>query len=125
MNLKGLLRQIMYRDRLAVYRLVPEEAADGSDDYAAEEQEIFSDIPCKLSQYGKGLLATKKARGLDITLDLRVTLDPDVGIQEGDRLVVLHQGQVFDLYAGTRFAYPTHQEISVRRKGEAQDGSAL
>lgn len=43
----------------------------------------------------------------------------DVDIREGDRVIVSHQGQTFDLFAGTRFVYPTHAEVSVRRSMEA------
>lgn len=126
MSMKGILQHLMYKDTATVYRLVEGQADDGSDDYTDEEQEIYKDLPCKLSQYGKDLLASKTERAVSVTIDLRLTCAPDVDIREADRLVVSHQGQTFELYAGTRFAYPTHQEISVRRSREAKnDGSNL
>lgn len=126
MSMKGILQHLMYKDTATVYRLVEGQADDGSDDYTDEEQEIYKDLSCKLSQYDKDLLASKTERAVSVTIDLRLTCAPDVDIREADRLVVSHQGQTFELYAGTRFAYPTHQEISVRRSREAKnDGSNL
>lgn len=125
-RMQAALNRLMYKDTATVYRLVEGQADDGSDDYTDEEQEVYKDIPCKLSQYGKDLLTSKTTQAVSVTIDLRLTCAPDVDIREADRLVVSHQGQTFELYAGTRFAYPTHQEISVRRSREAKnDGSNL
>ena len=112
-----LLSSIMYKDTVTVERYAAAEAEDGSDDY--EMTTVYEDIPCKLSQYGKELLASKTERALSVKIDLRLCCARDVDIRKGDRVVVSHQGQTFELFAGTRFVYPTHAEISVRRSGEA------
>lgn len=117
-ELENILQSVMYHDRVSIYRLVRGEAADGSDDYEDAEALVAKDVPCKLSQYGKELLASKTERALSVKIDLRLCCARDVDIREGDRVVVSHQGQVFELFAGTRFAYPTHAEVSVRRSGE-------
>lgn len=116
---ESILQSVMYHDRASIYRLVSGKAADGSDDYEDAEALVAEDVPCKLSQYGKELLASKTERALSVKIDLRLCCARTVDIREGDRVIVSHQGQTFELFAGTRFAYPTHAEISVRRSGEA------
>ena len=116
---EGILQSVMYHDRASIYRLVQGKAADGSDDYEDAEALVAEDIPCKLSQYGKDLLASKTERALSVKIDLRLCCARDVDIREGDRVIVSHQGQTFELFAGTRFVYPTHAEVSVRRSEEA------
>lgn len=120
MSLKGILEQLMYKDTMTVYRVSRVQADDGSDDYEESETPVLRDVPCKLSQYGKDLLMAKTAQAATVHIDLRVCCAPDVDIREQDRLVIKHQGQVFELFAGTRFAYPTHQEILVRTVREAK-----
>ena len=116
---ESILQSVMYHDRADVYRLTPGKVADGSDDYEDEEALVAKDVPCKLSQYGKELLASKTERALSVKIDLRLCCARDVDIRAVDRVVVSHEGQTFELFAGTRFAYPTHAEISVRRSREA------
>lgn len=123
-KLRGVLDKLMYLDTVAVYRLSQTKSDDGFDDYTESETAVLQDIPCKLSQYGKDMLMSKTAESATVQIDLRLCCAPDVDIRENDHLVVTHQGQTFNLYAGTRFAYPTHQAISVRRTREArQDGT--
>lgn len=114
------LSRLMYKDTMTVYRVSRVQADDGSDDYEESETPVLSDAPCKLSQYRKDLLMAKTAQAATVHIDLRVCCAPDIDIREQDRLVVKHQGQTFELFAGTRFAYPTHQEISVRAVREAK-----
>ncbi|WP_303164473.1 hypothetical protein [Mitsuokella multacida] len=114
------MARLMYKDTMTVYRVSRVQADDGSDDYEESETPVLRDVPCKLSQYSKDLLMAKTAQAATVHIDLRVCCAPDVDIREQDRLVVKHQGQTFELFAGTRFAYPTHQEISVRTVREAK-----
>ena len=116
MNLRGILSSVMYKDTVTVERYTATEAEDGSDDYAAET--IYEDVPCKLSQYGKDLLADKTSITCNVTTDLRLCLSPSYVIEANDVMHVTHQGRMFTLYAGVPFVYPTHQEISVRRQKE-------
>ena len=120
MSLRSILSRLMYKDTMTVYRVSRVQADDGSDDYEEFETPVLCDVPCKLSQYGKDLLMAKTAQAATVHIDLRVCCASDVDIREQDRLVVKHQGQTFELFAGTRFAYPTHQEISVRTVREAK-----
>ena len=122
MNLKGILRRMMYHDRADVYRLRQIEAADGSDDYAEEEIPVYEGIPCKLSQYGKSLTTDKTERATNVFIDLRLCCDPVLDIRANDRVVVLRQGRRMEFVAGVSFPYPTHQEIGLKRKGEVGNG---
>ena len=124
MSLQSILSQLMYKDMMTIYRVSRVPADDGSDDYEESETPVLSDVPCKLSQYGKDLLMAKTAQAATVHIDLRVCCAPDIDIREQDRLVVRHQGQTFELFAGTRFTYPTHQEISVRSVREAKQNGA-
>lgn len=118
------LSHLMYKDAMTVYRVSRVQADDGSDDYEESETPVLNDVSCKLSQYGKDLLMAKTAQAAMVHIDFRVCCAPDIDIREQDRLVVKHQGQTFELFAGTRFAYPTHQEISVRSVREAKQNGA-
>ncbi|MDD6699323.1 MAG: hypothetical protein PUE51_13415 [Veillonellaceae bacterium] len=112
-----LLSSIMYNDTVTVERYAAAEAEDGSDDY--EMTTVYEDIPCKLSQYGKDLLADKTAITYNVTTDLRLCLPPAYIIEPNDVMhVTTREGRTFTLYAGVPFVYPTHQEISVRRQKE-------
>ena len=122
MNLKGILRRMMYYDRADVYRLRQVQAADGSDDYAEEETLVYEGIQCKLSQYGKDLTTSKTERAVSVFVDLRLCCDPAFDIRANDRVVVLRQGKRMEFVAGVSFPYPTHQEIVLRRRGEVGNG---
>ena len=122
MSLKGILHSFMYKDRVTVLRGQKVLAEDGSDDYGEEFATVYEDLPCKLSQYNKELSSHVNERAMEMSLDLRLCCDPEHDIRPNDILKVSHQGQIFTLHAGQRFAYPTHQEISVRRRKEAGNG---
>ena len=106
----------MYHDRVTVLRRQRVGTGDRSSKFA--DVAVYEDVPCKLSQYGKDLLADKTQSTMNITTDLRVCLAPSYTIEANDVMQVTHEGQTFTLYAGTPFVYPTHQEISVRRQRE-------
>lgn len=117
--LRGLLLAIMYKDVAMIYRSVKvkdEETGVSEFDF----QVVYENLPCKLSQYGKELSAHRDDRAQHITQDLRLTCDPEIEIQENDVVDVLHEGETFKLIAGTSFNYPTHKEISMRRRKEAK-----
>lgn len=122
MSLRGILHQMMYKDRATVRRAQKIKAPDGSDDFSKEYAIVYEDIPCKLSQYGKDMPGHIEDRAMVLSIDLRLCCDPEYDIRPNDVVKVSHQGQTFTLHAGQRFAYPTHQEISVRRGKEAGHG---
>ena len=122
MKLRGILHALMYKDKATVLRAIKTLADDGSDDYEEEYAAVYEDIPCKLSQYGKELPAHIEERAMVMSADLRLCCDPETDIAADDVVKVNHQGQVFTLYAGQAFDYPTHKEISLRRRKEAGNG---
>ena len=115
--LKKHLHNIMYRDTATVYRSVKVvEEETGAVDY--EFQPVIENLPCKLSQY-KEIYADQDDRTQNVTLDFRLTCDPEIVIEEDDIVDILHEGELFKLVAGTSFNYITHKEISMRRRREA------
>ncbi len=112
-----LLDTYMYNDRCTVSRQVSSEDEDGADDYTIKD--VYTDIPCKISQYGKELQSGQNPREYFLRNDLRVCMSPEYEIRPNDILTVTHEGQTFQLNAAQPFRYPEHQEISVRRDEEA------
>ena len=118
--LKRILNEIMYQDRAMIKR---SEAVIDDETGESEYQllTIYDQVPCKLSQY-KELAGHKDDRAGIITLDLRLTCDPEYRIEEGDIVEIYHCGEFQRLIAGTSFNYPTHKEISLRRRRENEQG---
>lgn len=73
----------------------------------------------KTEKYGKDISAHRDDKSQKLTEDLRLTCDSEIEILPNDFLKVQHQSQEFELVAGVAFNYPTHKEISVRRRKEA------
>lgn len=101
----------MYNDVATIYSYQAVEADDGSDDYHQELTELYTDVPCKLSQY-KDLNVNRQTRDTELSLDYRLCCDSTYVIPENSVVLVVHEGQQFKLNTGKRFAYATHQEIS-------------
>ena len=116
-QLKQCLHEIMYKDSATVSRAV-ETTEDWTGAMRQQHDIIYSNLPCKLSQY-KDLQADREDRAQDIKIDFRLTCDPDIVIEENDIVDVVHEGETFKLVAGTSFNYVTHKEISMRRRREA------
>lgn len=117
-GLKKTLERIMYKDRCDVSRAQFTKIGK-TDDTSRSYYTVYSQIPCKLAQYGKELSAHRDDVSQKITEDLRLTYDPVYDIHENDVLDIVHRGQNFKLFAGTPFYYATHVELSVRRRKEA------
>ena len=118
MNLRNILHKFMYNARADVYRARLSKVGR-TDDYVSEFELVYSDIPCKLSQYGKQLSAHRDDVSQKLTTDLRLTFDPEYQILPNDVIQIRQEGQEFKLFAGEQFSYETHAELSVRRRREA------
>ena len=116
--LKSLLHKYFYHDRFDVLRAKKIKVGN-TDDFDETWEIIYSNVEGHLAQYGKQLSAHRDDRAQHLTTDLRLTCDPEIEIKPNDYLRVNHQGQVWELVAGEEFNYPTHKEISVRRRKEA------
>ena len=119
MNFKKILERFMYKDRCDVSRAQLTKIGK-SDDTTRNFYTVYQQIPCHLAQYGKELSAHRDDVSQKITEDLRLCYDPIYDINENDVLTITHKGQTFTLFAGTAFKYPTHVELSVRRRKEAR-----
>lgn len=113
--MRKILADLMYKDTATVTRMMP--AGGVVDDY--DPQVVYTDIPCKLSQYGKELEQHQEERAYVLTTDLRLCLSPEYTIAPDDWIVVDHQGQQFGMNAGQPFVYPSHQEVPLRKKSDA------
>jgi hypothetical protein len=113
---RALLAKYMYRDKVTVTRQEAAVDEDGADIFATKD--VYTDVPCKLSQYGKELQSGQGARAFTMKNDLRLCVDPDIKILPNDILTVTHEGQTIQLNAAQPFHYPDHVEISVRRTEE-------
>ena len=116
-KLKNSLRKIFYNDSCNVYRATLEKVGK-TDDYSRQFLLVYENIPCHLAQYGKDISAHRDDVSQKITEDLRLTYDPKFSINENDFLEVNHAGNIFKLVAGVEFKYPTHTELSCRRRKE-------
>ena len=114
--LRGLLDRFMYLDTARIMRQV-RITIDNVDDF--KQELIWEDIPCHLSQYGKQLYSHRDDVSQKLTADLRLCCRPSVDIRANDYLTVEHQGDEWNLIAGEVFRYPTHLEVSCRRRKEA------
>lgn len=117
-QLSNLLNKYMYHDKVSVYRQIYTTDEEGADDY--EVQEIYSQIPCKLSQDGKAFTSQNTDRQVDITTELKLFLNLEYDILPNDILKVFRNGQEFLLNAVKSFKYKSHQEVNVKRKDEAR-----
>ncbi|SJZ61063.1 hypothetical protein [Megasphaera cerevisiae] len=115
--LKDLLSSIMYTDTVTVTRQMPTIDEEGADGY--KPVDVYVNIPCKLSQYGKELESNQEDRAFKLRTDLRLCMDPKYKVLPNDIMTVCHEDQTFVLYAAQPFCYEDHQEISVRRREEA------
>lgn len=116
--LKSLLHKYFYHDRFDVLRAKKIKIGH-TDDFDEIWETVYSNVEGHLAQYGKQLSAHRDDRAQHLTTDLRLTCDPEIEIRSNDYLRVNHQGQVWELVAGSPFCYQTHQEISCRRRKES------
>lgn len=117
-QLSNLLNMYMYQDKVNIFRQISAVDEQGADDYIVRE--IYTDIPCKLSQDSKSFVSATTDRQIDIIIELKLFLDPKYEILPNDILKVLHNGQEFLLNVVKSFKYKSHQEVMVKRKDEAR-----
>lgn len=117
-QLSNLLNMYMYQDKVSIFRQISAVDEQGADDYIV--QEIYTDIPCKLSQDNKSFVSAATDRQIDIAIELKLFVDSKYEILPNDILKVLHNGQEFLLNAIKSFKYQSHQEVTVKRKDEVR-----
>ena len=86
------LRRYMYCDRVTISRQIHVLDDEGADNFAMTD--IYTDVPCKLSQYGKEMQSEKRDREYWLRTDLRICLEPSYDIQPDDVLTITHEGHL-------------------------------
>jgi hypothetical protein len=79
---------------------------------------IYTDQPCRMSQKQLASNGQTEAQN-DVQYEMKLFIAPELAIQQGDVLELTRGSRSWTLYAGEPFPYPTHQEISLQRKGYA------
>ena len=102
-KLKDCLNKFMYHDKVNVCRQCSIIDDEGADDYLIKE--IYSQIPCKLSQDGKAFTSQSTDRQVDIVTDLKLFLSPEYDILPNDILKISRDGQEILLNAVKSFNY--------------------
>ncbi|MCW2277737.1 DUF6093 family protein [Heliophilum fasciatum] len=106
----------LYEDTMTVKRSVETEKPSGETVPAL--QIIYQDQPCRLSQ--KALATNRQTEAQnDILYETKAFVAPELQIRQGDVIEVTRCGVTQAYVAGEPFRYPTHQEISLQRKGYA------
>ncbi|NJE28216.1 hypothetical protein E0L01_05470 [Megamonas funiformis] len=117
-SLQKYLDALMYKDKVTIKRSQIVLLEDGSDKYNLTE--IYVDIPCKLSQNNRSILSDKNDRATSISEDYILTLSPNYELKPNDVAIIttnLNQKLILDIIKP--FKYPTHMEVSVRKKSDA------
>lgn len=117
-NLKKYLDLFMYKDKVTIKRSQLISLEDGSNSY--DFIEIYTDIPCKLSQNNRSVSSNKNDRANNISEDYTLTLSPIYELKSNDVVIVTTSlNQKFTLNVIKPFKYLTHMEVSVRKKSDA------
>ncbi|QHZ51317.1 ABC transporter ATP-binding protein [Paenibacillus larvae] len=79
---------------------------------------VYENQPCRISQRALGANAQTDAEN-KIAYETKLFISPELHIKQGD-VVEIKRGALSREYtAGEPFLYPTHQEVSLQRKGYA------
>lgn len=106
-----------YEDTVTVMRY-GEVELPGSGEIVLGEYPVHTNIPCRISQ--KALGANGQTESVNnIAYETKMFISPDVEIKQGDKCSVTRVGVTREYTSGEPFLYPTHQEISLQREGEA------
>lgn len=108
----------MYEDLATISRYVEVEKASGETKLSDEPVPIYVDQSCRISQKALATNNQSEAQN-DIMYETKLFISPDLDIRQGDVITLIRRGITRSYSAGEPFLYPTHQEISIQRDGEA------
>lgn len=83
-----------------------------------EETPVCVEQPCRISQKSLATNGQTEAQN-SIRYEIRLFTAPEIEIRQGDEISVTRYGINSHYQAGEPFSYPTHQEVSLQRKGKA------
>ncbi|AVF27079.1 ABC transporter ATP-binding protein [Paenibacillus larvae] len=79
---------------------------------------VYENQPCRISQRALGANTQTDAEN-KISYETKLFISPDLHIKQGDVVKVRRGTGEKEYTAGEPFLYPTHQEVSLQRKGYA------
>lgn len=79
---------------------------------------IYDDKPCRISQRALGANSQTEAQN-EIAYETKMFIAPEIEVRQGDAIEVTRSGVSRTYEAGEPFLYPSHQAISLQRKGYA------
>lgn len=79
---------------------------------------IYTDQACRISQKALGTNGQSEAQN-DIRYETKLFIAPELEIKQGDEVIVTRGTVTRKYQAGEPFPYPSHQEVSLQRKGRA------
>lgn len=121
----GSLLQLMYKDKMDVYRYSQYEEEDGSTYIGLSDKPIYSQIPCRVSFVTNDISEPTAEDINHLSLHIKIFCAANTDIKKGDKLVAYRMGdngEVLETYTGKASKprqYVTHKEISLEEVGEA------
>ncbi len=80
---------------------------------------VCNDQPCRISQKSLATNGQTEAQN-SVRYEIKLFIAPEIEIRQGDEISVTRYGATTHYQAGEPFPpYPTHQEVSLQRKGNA------
>lgn len=118
-KLAGILKKVMYQDRMDVYHYQIQEVS--GDSYQAEEEPVvaYLGIPCKISNNFKDLPEEDSYLLNPTNQHLSIFCEPHYDIRKGDKIIVHRMNdngeeiETITEFAGKPNKEVTHQEISL------------
>lgn len=116
--LQSINNQLMYKDKLTVFRFIKSENADGSNTRTFKAVSELTDVPCKLD-IKTADDSEHEAEVNTLKAVYKLFTGKDKTFKTGDCYCVIHEGQEYKLTGGLPVVYLVHQEIPIIQEGYA------
>lgn len=119
------LFDLLYTDRMTVLRHVEVENEDGTTGIELPDPALLEHVPCRISYVSDDSSDKGEEDRNSLHKTIKVFCKPDVGVQKGDKLVLLRMSEdslivrTLEGIANDARVYPTHIEIIFVDKGDA------
>lgn len=109
----------LYDSTCTISRYTETETTSGETRLSEDPEIIYTDKPCRISQKALGGNKQTEVQN-DISYEIKLFIAPEIILKQGDIIAVTRLGNTQNYTAGEPFPpYPTHQEVSMLRKGKA------
>lgn len=121
----GKVLQLMYDDKMDVYRYGEYEEEDGSTSIGLSDKPIYNQIPCRISFVTTDNSEPTAEDINHLSLHTKIFCAATTDIKKGDKLVAYRlgdNGEILETYTGKASKprqYASHKEISLEEVGEA------